>query len=83
MKYENVAYLCDGEGCSRMCARDPEMWKKHTCHHTLDENHARNKSDVIASLLTQEMGSGWSMNDLTFGATLLLIALMITTLLMR
>ncbi len=43
MKYENVAYLCDGEGCSRMCARDPEMWKKHTCHHTLDENHARNK----------------------------------------
>ena len=43
MKTER-AYLCDGTGCAKMCANLPEEeWKKHPCHHTLDEKHAKNK----------------------------------------
>lgn len=38
------AYLCDGYGCDEKCAeKDPEEWKNHNCHHTIDEKHARNK----------------------------------------
>ena len=42
---KNVAYLCDGKACGKMCAETmtPEQWKKYECHHTFDESHARNK----------------------------------------
>lgn len=32
-------YLCDGEGCKRNCAESGF----DVCHHTKDENHAKNK----------------------------------------
>lgn len=34
MKYENVAYLCDGKACPECNSR---------CKHTNDETHAKNK----------------------------------------
>lgn len=39
------AYLCDGTACERQCAKTmtPEEWKEYPCHHTMDENHAKNK----------------------------------------
>ena len=43
MKYKRVAYFCDGRACDRQCADDPEAWAKHSCHHTTDESHAKNK----------------------------------------
>lgn len=44
MKYNRVAYLCDGKACSRQCANlSKDEWDKHPCHHTTDETHARNK----------------------------------------
>lgn len=44
MKYNRVAYLCDGKACGKQCANLPkEEWDKHPCHHTTDESHARNK----------------------------------------
>lgn len=40
----NRAYLCDGYGCDEKCAeKTAEEWAKHECHHTLKEEHARNK----------------------------------------
>ena len=44
MKTER-AYVCDGHGCKKNCAdtMTPEEWKKYVCHHTLDQNHAKNK----------------------------------------
>ena len=45
MKYQSVAYFCDGHGCPRQCAdtMTPEEWEKHDCHHTREEAHAKNK----------------------------------------
>ena len=44
MKYEKVAYLCDGKACSRMCANlSAEELKDIPCKHTLKEEHAKNK----------------------------------------
>lgn len=44
MKRENIAYLCDGEACTKMCKNlTPEERAKHPCKHTLKEEHAKNK----------------------------------------
>lgn len=44
MKYEQVAYLCDGEACPKMCKNlTPEERANHPCKHTLQEKHAKNK----------------------------------------
>ena len=44
MKYEKVAYLCDGKACARMCANlSAEELKDVQCKHTLNEEHAKNK----------------------------------------
>jgi hypothetical protein len=38
------AYLCDGYGCNEKCAeKTADEWKRHNCHHTLNEEHAKNK----------------------------------------
>ena len=39
------AYLCNGYGCDKKCAENltAEEWKNYPCHHTLNENYARNK----------------------------------------
>ena len=40
-----TSYLCDGMACSKKCAENMtvEEWEAYECHHTQDENHARNK----------------------------------------
>ena len=40
-----TSYLCDGKACSKKCAENMtvEEWEAYECHHTQDENHARNK----------------------------------------
>lgn len=45
MKYDKVAYVCDGKGCKQMCAEtmSKEEWAHYCCHHTEDESHAANK----------------------------------------
>lgn len=44
MKYNRVAYLCDGTACDKQCINLPkEEWDKHPCHHTTNEKHAKNK----------------------------------------
>ncbi len=59
MKTERVAYLCDGYGCSRECGKSmtPEEWSKYTCHHTLDESHAKNKIRRNRKFKEMENGS--------------------------
>ena len=44
MKTERV-YICDGHGCKKNCGdtMTSEEWKNYPCHHTLDQNHAKNK----------------------------------------
>lgn len=44
-KSDNYAYLCNGEGCSKQCAKtmSPEEWAKYQCHHTFDEKFAKTK----------------------------------------
>lgn len=44
MKTER-AYVCDGHGCKKNCGdtMTPDEWKRYECHHTLDQNHAKNK----------------------------------------
>jgi hypothetical protein len=42
-KSDNYAYLCNGEGCKKQCAKTmtPEEWAKYPCHHTFDEKFAK------------------------------------------
>ena len=44
-KAKKVVYLCDGRGCTVMCAdtKTPEEWAKYDCHHTHDEAHSKTK----------------------------------------
>ncbi|MBP5597966.1 MAG: hypothetical protein J6Y02_21540 [Pseudobutyrivibrio sp.] len=44
MKYDKVAYLCDGKACHKMCANlSTEERKNISCTHTIHEEHAKNK----------------------------------------
>lgn len=44
MKSKKIAYLCDGTACDKMCVnKTPEEWAAFSCHHTVHEEHARNK----------------------------------------
>lgn len=45
MKDNKTLYLCDGCACDEMCAtkKTIEEWDAYECHHTSDEDHARNK----------------------------------------
>ena len=41
---KKVAFLCDGTACEKQCInKTPEEWAAFKCHHTVNENHARNK----------------------------------------
>lgn len=57
MKYQRVAYVCDGHGCDKNCADMPkEEWDKYCCHHTTDESHARNKCRRNRKFTTSKNG---------------------------
>ena len=45
MKNEKAFYICDGCACGKQCAKTmtAEEWAKASCHHTNNENHAKNK----------------------------------------
>lgn len=55
MKYNRVAYLCDGKGCGKQCANLPkEEWDKHPCHHTTDESTEEIHHSLICTIIISD-----------------------------